>query len=635
MKDGYVRVAAVSFEVRPADCRENAARITALMRECDERKVKLAVFPELCVTGYTCGDLFLQPYLLEDSRRALSSIAASTEKLDVLAAVGLPFEHSGKLYNAAAVLHRGRVLGIVPKSVIPNYAEYYELRHFTPADKAAEGDALFDGQSVPFGTDLLFCCRQTPGFTAAFEICDDLWGPFSPSERHAQAGALIIGNLSASSESVGKSDYRRDLVRVQSARLSCAYVYASCGAGESSTDLVFSGHRLICENGNVLAERTRYDGSACEIVMTEADVSLLSHERRRMNIFPAVSGRPYRRVMFDISPCELDLMRKYSRTPFVPYSESELSSRCAEALSLQATGLAQRVSSVRPRRLVLGLSGGLDSTLALLVSKEALRRIGRPVSDILAVTMPGPGTTERTLNNARRLAQAVGAELREIAISAAVESHLRDIGHNNEPDTAYENAQARERMQVLMDIANMEGGLVVGTPDLSEIALGFSTYGGDHMSMYGVNSGVPKTLIRHLIAYMAKTGGDSLNQVLMDILDTPVSPELLPVGADGENAQHTEKLIGDYVLHDFMLYYFIRFGFPPRKLMRLLRAVFGDTYGEEQLRFAHRTFFKRFFANQFKRSCMPDGVKIGTVALSPRGDFRMPSDVSLAGADMQ
>ena len=563
--------------------------------------------------------------MLDGARAALGNLLAATCDLEIVYAVGLPLAVGSQLFNTAAVCQHGQVLGIVPKQQIPNYAEFYEGRHFSPGPANSEVD-LF-GYTVPFGSDLLFCCRELPDFCLAIEICEDLWIPEPPSIRHAIAGATVIGNLSASDEVIAKAAYRRLLVQSQSARLICAYLYADAGEGESSTDLVFAGHDLIYENGRRLAESSLFSTG---LTTADIDVQLLIQERRRQNTFASPAPDSHRRVPFSLAVAELALRRLIPATPFVPADRQDLAVRCEEILALQANGLKKRLAHIACRSAVIGLSGGLDSTLALLVTARAFDSLGLARSGILAVTMPGFGTSDRTRENACALAGELGASLREISISQAVLGHFADIGHDPAcQDTTYENAQARERTQVLMDLANQMNGLVIGTGDLSELALGWATYNGDHMSMYGVNSSVPKTLVRHLVQYAASQSEPQLRQVLLDVLDTPVSPELLPP-VQGEIAQKTEHIVGPYELHDFFLYYLVRYGFTPAKIRRLARLAFAGQYEPDVIDRWLQIFLRRFFAQQFKRSCLPDGPKVGSVTLSPRGDWRMPSDAVAA-----
>ena len=628
MKDGFLKAAALSPALRVADCAYNAGQIVSALNDCAGRGVKLAVLPELCLTGYTCGDLFFQQALQQAALEGLEEIRRASEALDLVALVGLPLLTGGKLYNCAAVLCRGRLLGMVPKTCLPNYGEFYEKRHFTPGSRTVRTVTVC-GQEVPFGTSLLFACRQMPEFVLGVELCEDLWSALPPSTFHALAGATVIANLSASDETVGKAEYRRALVANQSARLLCCYLYASAGHGESTQDMVFAGHSLIAENGSMLAEALPFGGGDAE---TELDCARMLAERARNTSFvPSEEG--YQTVSFDLEVTDTVLTRRIDPAPFVPGDRRRRAERCELILKMQADGLAKRIEHTRARTAVIGISGGLDSCLALLVTARAMHQLGRPASDVLAVTMPCFGTTRRTRSNAEILCQELGVSFREVNITNTVRSHFADIGHDGQtPDVTFENSQARVRTLELMDIANLNGGFVVGTGDLSELALGWATYNGDHMSMYGVNAGVPKTLVRHLVRYEADTAPTgALRRVLLDILDTPVSPELLPA-KDGEIAQRTEELVGPYELHDFYLYYVLRFGFGPRKIFRLARAAFAGrpAYTDEVLARWLRSFYRRFFAQQFKRSCLPDGPKVGSVTLSPRGDWRMPSDASAA-----
>ena len=625
MKDGFLKVACATPAIRVADTDYNAGQITDLIGRAAEAGAKLVLFPELCVTGYTCGDLFLQRTLKDGALDALHRIAEATGGSGLVAVVGCPLEVQDKLYNCAAVLSGGRVLGVVPKTFVPNYGEFYELRHFSPAP-AETGVIRLWGQEVPFGTRLLFRQEEMPEFTLAAEICEDVWVPCPPSTDHCRAGATVIVNPSASDEIIGKSDYRRSLMRSQSARLLCGYLYADCGEGESTTDLVFAGHNLIAENGSILAESGLFTTG---LTVTELDLQRLKQERTRQNTFsPSCGG--YTVVPFSLPVEETRLTRPVAKSPFVPAEGKDLGERCETILSLQAAGLKKRLVHTGCKTAVLGISGGLDSTLALLVAARAMDALGRSRKDIVAVTMPCFGTTARTKSNAMTLAEQLGVTLQSVDIADAVRIHFGDIGQREDVhDVTFENAQARERTQVLMDLANRLGGLVIGTGDLSELALGFATYNGDHMSMYGVNASVPKTLVRHLTRYEAERLGGQARDTLLDILDTPVSPELLPL-VDGEVVQKTENIVGPYELHDFFLYYMLRFGFSPKKIYRLAKYAFQGEYEDGVILHWLKMFYRRFFSQQFKRSCLPDGPKVGTVALSPRGDWRMPSDACAA-----
>ena len=627
MFDGFLRVAAATPDIRVADCNFNGASAAALVSEAYEQGVSLLVLPELCLTGYTCSDLFLQESLLDGAGKALLTLTEATRDKNMVVLAGLPLTVNGVLYNVAAVLHDGDILGFVPKSYLPTYSEFYEGRHYhSGAD--IEADVLFNGRTYPFGTRLLFRCRQMPAFTLGIEICEDLWVAQPPSISHALAGATVIANLSASDETTGKDIYRRSLVSGQSARLVCGYIYADAGEGESSTDLVFGAHNLICENGSILAESERFIN---QMIMADMDMSKLISERRRMTTWQPKFDNGYRVIDFDLEMHEVDLRRFIDPHPFVPDDAMDRTRRCEEILTIQAMGLKKRLAHTNARTAVVGISGGLDSTLALLVTARAFDMLGRDKKDIIAVTMPCFGTTDRTYQNASEMSKKVGATLIEVPIADAVNVHFRDIGHDPEDHSVtYENCQARERTQVLMDIANKTWGMVIGTGDLSELALGWATYNGDHMSMYAVNASVPKTLVRHLVRYYADTCEDQkLAEILLDILDTPVSPELLPP-KDGVISQKTEDLVGPYELHDFFLYYMLRWTFPPKKIFRLAQNAFAGEYDDETILKWLKTFYRRFFMQQFKRSCLPDGPKVGSVAVSPRGDLRMPSDASAA-----
>lgn len=625
MRDGFVKVAAVTPKVTVADVKENTKEIIEMILEADREGAKIIVLPELCITGYTCQDLFLQEILLREAKEALFQIAEQTAQSDALIFVGLPLEYRGKLYNTAAVLNRGQVLGIVPKRYLPNYNEFYEVRHFTKGMEETVQVQLQEEVRVPMGTHLLFQCRELPELKVAAEICEDLWNVNPPSISHAQAGAVVIANLSASDEITGKDIYRRELVKGQSARLICGYIYASAGEGESTQDVVYSGHNLIAENGILLKESKRFTSG---ILYSEIDVKKLTAERRRMSTFEQTE-RGYEEIPFSIDMEETKLTRFIDPMPFVPGNKEGREKRCEEILLIQAHGLKKRLAHTRAKSAVVGISGGLDSTLALLVTVKAFDLLGLPREQIAAVTMPGFGTTDRTYDNAVNLIRGLGAEFIEVPIAEAVNVHFKDIGHDAKiHDVTYENSQARERTQILMDIANQKNGLVIGTGDLSELALGWATYNGDHMSMYAVNCSIPKTLVRHLVRYYADTCGQKeLAEVLYDVLDTPVSPELLPP-EDGKISQKTEDIVGPYELHDFYLYYLLRFGYSPAKIYRLAKEAFAGTYEDEVILKWLKTFIRRFFAQHFKRSCLPDGPKVGTVAVSPRGDLRMPSDAS-------
>ncbi len=623
MKDGWIKVAAATPRVKVADPRYNAAQIRLQIEEAARQGVQILVFPELSLTGYTCGDLFLQETLLNAVEEELTALAGAVG--DMLVAVGAPLRCRHKLYNSAVLMSQGQILGVVPKRYLPNYSEFYEMRHFT-AGEPAMGSIRIGELTVPFGMNLLLECQTMPQLVVAAEICEDLWAPAPPSQSHALAGATVIMNLSASDEMIGKAAYRRELVTGQSARLYCGYIYADAGEGESTTDMVYAGHNLIAESGSLLAESKLFSHG---LTITELDIQKIAYERRRSTTYPAADGQGYVHIPFSLPLKETTLTRRIAPNPFVPANLRDRARRCEDILAMQISGLRKRVEHTHCKTLVIGISGGLDSTLALLVAAGAMDRLGRSRSDIIGVTMPCFGTTHRTRSNAETLCQCLGVTLRCVDIQAAVMQHFKDIGHDPaQLDVTYENAQARERTQILMDIANASGGMVVGTGDLSELALGWATYNGDHMSMYGVNASLPKTLVRHVIAAYAEIAQDNaMKKVLADILDTPVSPELLPA-KNGEIAQKTEEIVGPYELHDFILYYAIRFGFGPAKIYRLAKAAFAGTYEDAVILHWLKGFYRRFFQQQFKRSCLPDGPKVGSVTLSPRGDWRMPSDAS-------
>lgn len=631
MRNGFIKVAAISPDLRVADVAYNTAQIIAAVRRAADDGVRVLCLPELAITGYTCGDLFGSRLLADAAREALAEIAKATADLPVFFAVGLPYLYNGKLYNMAAAVCGGRVLGLVPKTNIPSYGEFYERRNFTPWNRDT-ADCSLDpviGKDQPrLGTAQLFTCSELPELKIGIEICEDVWVTVPPSSGLARQGATVILNLSASDEIIGKAGYRRQLIASQSAKIVGGYVYADAGCGESSTDMVFGAHNLIAENGTVLAESKPFGKG---YAVSEIDLQRIVAERARMTTF-GVDNPPacFAEQTFSLPVEETVLTRPIARRPFVPEDETALLERCEAIVTMQAQGLARRVKQIGCK-CVIGISGGLDSTLALLVTVRAFDLLGRDRKDIICVTMPGFGTTSRTKSNAELLCESLGVTFRTIPIGAAVKQHFADIGHDGvTTDVTYENSQARERTQILMDVANMENGIVVGTGDLSELALGWATYNGDHMSMYGVNTSIPKTLVRHLVGYFAKIATDEVQKrVLLDILDTPVSPELLPA-KDGEIAQKTEDLVGPYDLHDFFLYYMLRFGFAPDKIFRLAKIAWGDVYDHDVILKWLRTFLRRFFGQQFKRSCLPDGPKVGTVTLSPRGDWRMPSDATAA-----
>ena len=623
MTDGFIKVASATCDIKVADTKYNADAIVEKIKEATDGGVKIICFPELCITGYTCGDLFLQDTLLKGAIEAVEYIAYETKNIDIVAIVGLPCVINQKLYNIAVVINHGKVLGGTAKQNIPNYGEFYEMRHFTPAS--------FDfNEEVTFGRakSACICCNQIysmeemPNLKFGIEICEDLWVADSPSIRLAEGGATIVFNLSASDEVIGKRDYRRNIVNAKSGSLICGYVYADAGVGESTQDMVFAGHNIISENGTILAESKLFEN---EVIIADIDVDKLAYERRRMNTFKPCET--ISEIKFSLTHKTTVLEHAPAKYPFVPATQNNLNNRCKDILTMQAVGLATRIKHIGCKKVVLGLSGGLDSTLALIVTIHAFDRLDMDKRGIHAITMPAFGTTDRTYNNACTLAKSYGVTLEEIDIKESVKCHFKDIGQSEEnKDVTYENAQARERTQVLMDRANMINGIVIGTGDLSELALGWATYNGDHMSMYAVNASIPKTLVRWLVDYEARNSEIQLRTILYDILDTPVSPELLPPDKDGTIEQKTEDLVGPYELHDFFLYYMFRFGFSPAKIYRLATLSFSMDYERSEILNWMKVFYRRFFLQQFKRSCMPDAPKVGTVTLSPRGDFRMPSD---------
>lgn len=623
MTDGFIKVASATCDIKVADTKHNADAIVEKIKEATDGGVKIICFPELCITGYTCGDLFLQDTLLKGAIEAVEYIAYETKHLDIVAIVGLPCVIKQKLYNIAVVINHGKVIGGTAKQNLPNYNEFYEIRHFTPAEADFKEEASFGKAKSSF-----ICCNQIYSLESmsnlkfGIEICEDLWVANTPSVRLAENGATIIFNLSASDEVIGKRDYRKNLIKAKSGSLCCGYVYADAGIGESTQDMVFAGHNIIVENGTVLAESELFEN---DMIIADIDVDKLAYERRRMNTFKIAASAE--EVNFILTKKKIALEHGTAKLPFVPAEQSNLNNRCKEILTMQSVGLATRIKHIGCKNVVIGLSGGLDSTLALIVAIHAFDRLGLNRNGIHAITMPAFGTTDRTYNNACLLAKLYGTTLEEIDIKESVKVHFENIGQSEEnKDVTYENAQARERTQVLMDRANMLNGIVIGTGDLSELALGWATYNGDHMSMYAVNASIPKTLVRWLVDYEARNSEIELRTTLYDILDTPVSPELLPPNKDGVIEQKTEDLVGPYVLHDYFLYYMLRFGFSPRKVYRLALNSFSKEYEKSEILKWLKVFYRRFFAQQFKRSCMPDAPKVGTVTLSPRGDFRMPSD---------
>ena len=627
LRDGFIKVAAITPEIKVADVEYNCESICSYMKRTEEEGIKVSVFPELCITGYSCQDLFWQDRLLEVAENALLKITEYSRYLEGIYFVGLPLSVNGKLYNVAAAISRGKILGIVPKIYLPNYNEFYEARHFR-SGRHLNTCIEIGNQKVPVGSNLIFLCQEMPSLKIAVELCEDLWVPNPPSIRHALAGATVIVNLSASDEITGKSLYRRDLVSGQSARLVCGYIYASAGNGESTQDVVYSGHNIVAENGSVLAESELF---SVGITCSELDLQHIESDRRRMTTFHTDKEHEYSWISFHMKKRETSLTRYIDPMPFVPSNSVDRNRRCNEILMIQAMGLKKRLEHIGCCNVIIGISGGLDSTLALLVTVKAFDLLSLDRKGIVAVTMPGFGTTDRTYDNAVKLIRCLGADFKEISIVNAVNTHFSDIGHDSDIyDVTYENCQARERTQILMDLANKIGGIVVGTGDLSELALGWATYNGDHMSMYAVNASVPKTLVRHLVKYYADTcGNENLAETLYNILDTPVSPELLPP-KKGEISQKTEDLVGPYELHDFFLYHMLRYGSDPLKIYRLATYAFKGRYEKDFILKWEKSFYKRFFSQHFKRSCLPDGPKVRTVAVSPRGDLRMPTDACVS-----
>ncbi|MCS2529767.1 NAD(+) synthase [Bacteroides fragilis] len=632
MNYGFVKVAAAVPRVKVADCKFNSERLEGLITIAEGKGVQILTFPEMCITGYTCGDLFAQQLLLEQAEMALIQILNSTRQLDIISILGMPVVVNSTVINAAVVIQKGKILGVVPKTYLPNYKEFYEQRWFTSALQVSENSVRLCGQIVPMGNNLLFETAET---TFGIEICEDLWATVPPSSSLALQGAEIIFNLSADDEGIGKHNYLCSLISQQSARCISGYVFSSSGFGESTTDVVFAGNGLIYENGYLLARSERFCLEE-QLIINEIDVECIRAERRVNTTFAAnkanCPGKEAIRISTEfVNSKDLNLTRTFNPHPFVPQG-SELNSRCEEIFSIQIAGLAQRLLHTGAKTAVIGISGGLDSTLALLVCVKTFDKLGLSRKDILGITMPGFGTTDRTYHNAIDPMNSLGVSIREISIREACIQHFKDIGHDlNIHDVTYENSQARERTQILMDIANQTWGMVIGTGDLSELALGWATYNGDHMSMYGVNAGIPKTLVKHLVQWVAENGMDEASKAtLLDIVDTPISPELIPADENGEIKQKTEDLVGPYELHDFFLYYFLRFGFRPSKIYFLAQTAFSGVYDDETIKKWLQTFFRRFFNQQFKRSCLPDGPKVGSISISPRGDWRMPSDASSA-----
>lgn len=628
MNYGFIRVSAATPKIRVADCKGNGQKIIKLIKEANEDSVSVIVFPELCITGYTCSDLFLQKSLLNAAENTLKEIINSTKDMNIISIIGVPVPYEDALYNCAAVCLKGKILALVPKINIPNYTEFYEQRHFTSGAGVLAENFSYAGQKTLIASKAVFNCKDFPEFRFGCEVCEDLWVADSPSADLAEnGGALLIFNPSTSDDVIGKAQYRRDLVKMQSGKLCCAYIFADSGFGESTTDMVFSGQNMICENATFLAESKRFTTGA---IYADVDLQRLDSERRRISTFSSdkEKSKAIKKIEFSMPVKEFELSRTFPKTPFVPSVKNDLESRCEEIINMQSTGLATRLEHTGIKNVVLGLSGGLDSTLALIVCVHAFDMLHIDRKNIHTVTMPCFGTTKRTKSNAEKLAEAYGVSFEEINITNSVRQHFDDIGQSeNLHDITYENCQARERTQVLMDLSNKLSALVIGTGDLSELALGWATYNGDHMSMYAVNCSVPKTLVRYLTAYEATKSMEDLQKVLLDILDTPVSPELLPPQKDGTIAQKTEDVVGPYELHDFFLYYFVRFGYTPSKIFYLAVITFKDDYDKQTIKKWLLTFLRRFFTQQFKRSCIPDGPKIGSVTLSPRGDWRMPSDV--------
>ena len=623
MNFGFVRIAAATPVVQVADCQHNVSHIATLVRQAASQGAAIVAFPELSITGYTCGDLFTQPFLLQQAEAALTQLLEETAPLPLLCITGLPVALDNRLYNTAVVFSRGQILGAVPKSYLPNYNEFYENRWFAPGTESHAERISLCGQETPFSTRLLFECGDV---CLGVEICEDLWVPVPPSSMQALAGANLLVNISASNEMVGKHAYLRSLIEQQSARTMAAYLYSSAGCGESTTDIVFAGNGIIAENGAILRESERFTFGE-QLTLCDVDIERLMALRRKTNTFTSESPqKEYRRIRAGLPVQDYTrtpLLREISPYPFIPGKDAHIDERCEEIFNIQISGLAQRIRHTNCRSAVIGISGGLDSTLALLVAVRTFDKLGLPRTCVTGITMPGFGTTGRTYNNALRLMETLGITIREVNIRAACEQHFSDIGLDpGDRSVTYENAQARERTQILMDIANQTGGL-------SELALGWATYNGDHMSMYGVNCGIPKTLVRHLVGWVAAKGPDEAARPwLLDILDTPISPELLPADGNGQIAQCTEELVGPYDLHDFFLYYFVRFGFRPAKLYLMARQAFAGKYEDRTIKRWLITFLRRFFSQQFKRSALPDGPKVGSVSLSPRGDWRMPSDAS-------
>lgn len=627
-KYGFLRVGAIVPSLEVGNVEKNTKEIITQIKEASKKHVQVVTTPELSLTGYTCSDLFFQDILLDESIKGLKKILENTKDLDIISIIGIPIKIKNKLYNCGAVIQKGEILGLVPKVYLPNYNEFYEKRWFESGKDLNELIAILD-QEVPVSTNILFQDIEDETYTFALEICEDLWAPIPPSTKHALNGATVIFNLSASNEIIGKYEFRKNLVKDQSARTISAYVYASSGVNESTTDVLFSGHAMIAEDGSILKENNRFDFNS-NMIYTDVDIKRIMNNRYK-NTSYGQEEDDYLIIKVAIKDEVENIERIYSEYPFVPKNEAKRNERCEEIFNIQACALAKRLKHIGTQKTVIGISGGLDSTLAFLVIAAAYKKLGIDNKNIIAITMPGFGTTNRTYNNAINLVKEYGATLREISIKDAVLQHFKDIGQDeNVHDITYENSQARERTQILMDVANKEGGFLVGTGDLSELALGWCTYNGDHMSMYSVNSSIPKTLVRYLVKWIADTTEDEKQkETIYDILDTPISPELLPPDKNGNIKQKTESSIGPYILHDFFLYHFFRYGAAPSKIKYLAQQTFKEMYDKEEIEKWLRVFLKKFFSQQFKRSCVPDGVKVGTISLSPRGDLRMPSDASV------
>lgn len=630
---GFIRVASATPKLKVADCIYNTSEILNVIKKCNTENIKILVFPELSITSYTCGELFAQSLLLEAAEKGLKKILEKTKDIDMLISIGLPAACDNQCFNCSAVINKGKILGIIPKTYLPNYGEFYEKRWFSSSNDLISTEINICGQTVPIGSNLLFNCENIKNLTVGVEICEDLWVPVPPSSYHSMAGATIILNGSASNELVSKPEYRKNLVSQQSARCICGYIYASSGIGESTQDAVFSGHSVIYENGTMLSETERFSTDNV-FAYSDIDLEAIANDRKKNTSFMNQQNLSYRKVSFKLDSSKIaKLKRHINPKPFVPENSNTLNQVCSDIFNIQTVGLARRFEHTHSKSLVIGISGGLDSTLALLVCVKACDILNIDRKAVLGITMPGFGTTDRTYNNAIELMKSLGTTIKEISIKESALQHFKDIEHNPEiHDITYENTQARERTQILMDMSNKENGFVVGTGDLSELALGWATYNGDHMSMYGVNAGIPKTLVRVLVNWVANSSfiDKKSASILLDVLDTPVSPELLPPDKRGNINQKTEEIVGPYELHDFFLYYCVRFGFSPSKILYIAENVFKGVYEKETLLKWLKNFYKRFFTQQFKRSCLPDGPKVGTISLSPRGDWKMPTDASNA-----